>query len=170
MIPRKLIFSLATLAVVLALAACDTVTPNTPAPNNPPALSTPSPAPTLNPKVDTTIIIDTSGGLAGIHKSLVVSPSGQATYTTGNTTKTQNLSQAQYATLLQQAAVTDVFNLKDSYDNGNVADDTYYKITVTQGNQTKSVRVAQVGGKDLTPKRLQDLIDQLNAIQTTLDK
>jgi superfamily I DNA/RNA helicase len=60
--------------------------------------------------------------------------------------------------------------VKDEYDNHNVADDFYYTITVKQNGQAKTVKVADIGGKEITPSALRDLIDALNSLQDTVAK
>jgi hypothetical protein len=95
---------------------------------------------------------------------------GKAKYTSGTVSKDQAVPTAVYNTLLQQIRNADFFNLQESYDKGGVADDTFYSITVNDGSRARTVKVAQVGGKDVTPKPLQHLISQLTNIQTGMEK
>ena len=75
----------------------------------------------------------------------------EATFTSGVTSKKQNLDATTYSALLQQVDAADFFNLKDTYDKGGVADDIYYTVTVKEPRRSKTVKVAQVGGKALAP-------------------
>jgi hypothetical protein len=92
----------------------------------------------------------------------------QATYTSGSITRTQSLPITTYGPLLEQIDKADFFNLQDNYDNGYVADDFYFTITITQGSRSKTVRVAAAGGESLTPQGLKDLISKLTEIQKTM--
>ncbi|MEO8287626.1 MAG: protealysin inhibitor emfourin [Chloroflexota bacterium] len=155
MISRRIILGVVSIVALLLMAACDSGVQNTP---------------TSPPPAAATITLETSGGIAGIHKVLTIDPTGAATYSAGSTSKTGQIPPADHNQMLQQLTKADFFNLKDTYDNGNVADDFYYKITVKQTDKAKTVTVAEVGGKDLTPQALQDLITQLNSFQDTLVK
>jgi hypothetical protein len=151
LIPRKFLLGMVTLFVVLALAACGSSA--TPTPADPPP----------------SVTMETTGGVAGVHKTLEVTP-GKAKYTSGTTSKEQEVDTATYNTLVQGVNNADFFNLKDSYDNGGVADDIYYTITVKEGPQMKTVKVAQVGGKDVTPEPLQAVISQMTTIQAGIEE
>jgi hypothetical protein len=159
--------------MTLALAACGT-TPSTPdiaptfAPATPQIAPTATTAPTPAPPADTAITFEKTGGIAGIHDKLEINTQAQATYTSGSISRKQTLPITTYGALLQQIETADFFNLKDNYDNGNVADDFYYTITVTQGDRAKTVKVAAAGGEGLITPALQDLIAQLTSIQNTL--
>jgi len=161
LIPRKSLLGMVDLFVVLALAACDSSA--TPTPATPPFMQASS------------VTMETTGGVAGVHKILEVT-NGKAKYTSGTTSKEQVVDTATYNTLVQEVSNADFYNLKDSYDNGGVADDIYYTVTlkdtysVNEGPRFKTVKVAQAGGKDVTPKALGDLITQLNNIQAGLEK
>ena len=168
LITRRLLLGLAAITVTLALAACDGSTPGTPTPTTPPPSPTPPTMPTPNQQARPAITLDTTGGIDGRHTTLTISPTGEATFTEGSTTNKQSLTMTRYGLLLQQLETTDFFNLQDNYDTGTVSDDIYYQITVQEGDRTKKVTVAQIGGKDVTPQALQELITQLSAIQDTL--
>jgi hypothetical protein len=165
LISRKTIIGLIVLIMALGLAACDSS--STPGPSNgAPTQGVPSPPPQTNAPVVTFV---TTGGVGGTQKLLEISQ-GKAKYKSGTVTKSQAVDAKAYTTLMQQITAADFFNLKDSYDKGGVTDDVIYTITLQEGTRTKTVKVAQVGGKDLTPKSLQDVITQLNAIQSTIAK
>jgi len=153
----------------LALAACNSEPTATPTPISQPTPTNPA-AGTPRPQTPATITFDTSGGIAGIHKTLEITPQAEATYTSGVTIKKQNLDATTYSALLQQVDAADFFSLKDNYDKGGVADDIYYSVTVKEPRRSKTVKVAQVGGKALAPQGLRDLIAQLNTIQAPLEK
>ncbi len=143
--------------LLVALAACDstspTATPVTPA----------TPTTSLTP---TTFILDTTGTIAGIHQTLTIGESRTATFKDGSNPETKiTVPDQQYADLVTQVSKADFFNLQDSYDSGTVSDDIYYSLTVKQGSQSKTVKVAGVGGKDITPQALSDLITMLLNIQ-----
>jgi hypothetical protein len=117
------------------------------------------------------IAMETTGGVAGQDTHLGIGK-GTIKYNDGKNAanKNQPLSSDTYNAVVQQINAADFFNLKDAYDNGGVVDDVYYIITVQDDTRSKSVKVAQQGGKDITPKPLQDLITQLNNLQSTLAK
>lgn len=179
MTPRKLftpLLTLATFLLLLLLAACDSGPTPAPTQPTPQSVTTFPIPPTPKPQIATTITFDTTGGIAGVHKTLTISPQGEATYTTTSTittltaTKKTSLPITQYGTLLNQLDKADFFNLKDAYDNSNVADDFHYTITIKQGDRAKTIKAAQQGGKDLMPQPLKDFIAQLEAVQSQLEK
>jgi hypothetical protein len=168
--PRKFMLGMTAIFLLLTLAACDTSTNPTAAPNNSPGGSTSPVTQASTPAPQSTVItFETTGGVAGVHKLLEVGQ-GKAKYKSGATSKGQDVAQGTYNGLIQQIKTADFFNLKDSYDKGNVSDDTYYNITVKEPTRSKTVKVAQAGGKDITPKPLQDLITQLTNIQSGFEK
>jgi len=114
------------------------------------------------------ITFEKTGGIAGVHDTLQIDPQGEVTYTSGSINRKQTLPEITFEELVHQVEVADFFNLQENYDNGNVADDFYFTTTVKQGDRTKTVRVAGVGGEDVTPQALKDLVSQLVDIQNTL--
>ncbi|MGA7731618.1 MAG: hypothetical protein WCD37_10160 [Chloroflexia bacterium] len=151
---KRFVPLLIAIGLVLALAACDMGTPPTATPV----------APAITP---TTFMLETSGTIAGIRQTLTIAESRAASFKDGsNPEKTFTVDEKQYSALVTQVAKADFFNLQDSYDSGTVSDDKYYALTVTQGSQSKTVMVAEIGGKDITPQALRDLITLLVNIQT----
>jgi hypothetical protein len=123
------------------------------------------PTPTTSPDAPT-ISFETTGTIAGIRELLSIDPNGNTEFSTRQTPVTHNtITPQQYADLEAQIRKADFFNLKDNYDKGNVSDDRYYKITVQVGGNAKTVTVAEVGGEDITPQPLLDLIKMLVNIQ-----
>ncbi len=146
--------SLLDLIGTLQAAATEVAGSGTPAP--------PSPTPGAS---GAEITYDLSGGLAGIREVLHISPTGDASATrNGQLRGTRILSPAQLATLAAQFQAAQFFTLQDVYDNGMVSDDRYMTITVTSGGQSKTVRVAEIGGQGLTPPGLLTLIATLQQI------
>ncbi|HST05574.1 MAG TPA: DUF6438 domain-containing protein [Chloroflexia bacterium] len=175
--PLMLFIATAMIVAIMTLGACDSQQASTPSPTAAPTqtvVATASPAPTTMPTNPagggTTISFETTGTIAGIRELLSIDESGNTQYEDRNTpTKQGTITAQQYAALVAQVSKADFFNLEDRYDAGTVSDDTYYKITVQQDGKTKSVTVAGVGGEDLTPQSLQDLITMLKAIQDASD-
>ena len=129
--------------------------------------------PTALPDSNTVFTFLVSGGIAGMRIQLDIAPGGEATVSIPGSerpTITQKLPPDVYGALLDALRESNFFDLEEKYDNGNVADDIYYTITVRQGDRTKTVTVAQVGGKDLTPASLQTLIDRLTNIEQSINK
>jgi hypothetical protein len=153
---------------VLTLGACSSDS-GLPTPTTvPTAAPTQVPAPTTSPDAPT-ITFETTGTIAGIRELLTIDPSGNTQFSTRQTPVTSNkLTPQQYADLQAQLGKADFFNLKDTYDSGTVSDDRYYKITVQQAGKTKTVTVAEQGGKGLTPHPLLDLIILLTNIQNNV--
>jgi glucose/arabinose dehydrogenase len=177
-----LFIATAMLVAIMTLGACDSQQASTPSPTTAPTQTvvatasptsgqaTATPAPTTMPTTpaggSTTISFETTGTIAGIRELLSIDENGNTQYEDRNTTTKQGtITAQQYAALIAQISKADFFNLEDRYDAGTVSDDTYYKITVQQDGKTKSVTVAGVGGENLTPQPLQDLITMLKAIQ-----
>jgi hypothetical protein len=107
-----------------------------------------------------------NGGIAGFRRVLEIDPSGQASLTDrGQPVGTLQLSADRFAELQAKFTTAGFFNLKDSYDKGGVADDIYDTITFELGGRTKTVTVAEVGGKDITPQPLLDLISSLRQVE-----
>ena len=142
--------------VLMALAACDMG-------------AQPTATPVVPAVTPTTFILETSGTIAGIKQTLTIGESRNGSFKEGdgdNPEKVFTVSEQQYADLVGQVAKADFFNLADRYDSGTVSDDRYYTLTVKQGSQSKTVVVAEIGGKDLAPKELLDLITMLVNIQS----
>jgi hypothetical protein len=151
---KRFVSLLIATGLVLALAACDMGTLPTATP------VTPATTPTM-------FTLETTGTIAGIRQLLTIQESRAASFQDRNDPeKTFTVDEKQYADLVAQVATADFFNLQDSYDAGNVSDDKYYALTIKQGSQTKTVTVADIGGRDITPQALRDLITLLVNIQT----
>ncbi|MFL5732010.1 MAG: hypothetical protein ACJ78Q_02320 [Chloroflexia bacterium] len=117
------------------------------------------------------IVYDVSGGFAGMHDVLEISPSGEAKLSSKDKlVATRQLNQAQLDKLSQLLAAANFNGLKGKYDNGNVSDDIYQRIEVTptDGGQGKAVVVAAEGGKGITPPALTDLIGELQGIMASM--
>ncbi len=111
------------------------------------------------------ITYERSGGIAGIRETLHISPSGEVSATrNGQLLATRTLNAVQLEKLKQQFLTVPFFGLKDVYDNGTVADDRYMTVTYTTGGQSKTVKVAEIGGQGLTPPALIELIGTLQQI------
>lgn len=148
-----LVLGLIVLSTMLAGCGCcsPTATPITPA-NTP-----------------TTFILETSGTIAGIRQLLTISEGKSVVFKDNDSSeKTSTVSEQQYADMVAQVARADFFNLNGSYDSSTVADDRYYALTVTQGSKSKTINIAEIGGKDLTPAALSDLITMLVNVQKGL--
>jgi hypothetical protein len=151
---KRLILALVLLLIAVAVAACD---------------SGPSPTATpVTPAVTpTTFTLETTGTIAGIRQSLTIGEARNASFKNGdNPEKSLTVTEQQYADLVAQVEKADFFNLQDRYDSGTVSDDKYYALTIKQGTQSKTVTVAEIGGQDLAPQALRDLITTLVNIQT----
>jgi hypothetical protein len=169
MAPRRIIAGALLAAAMLALAACDTGPAVQPTPTTAPA----EPTPTTATAPKTTIVFETSGGIAGMMKRMEINPDRQATVTDQRMGKPGAASPVEvqrYDELLSLIDKSDFFNLQDEYNKGAVADDIQYVVTVTQGDRTKSVKVYEVGGRDVTPQPLLDLIDRLKVVQDIVEK
>jgi hypothetical protein len=180
MAPRRIIAGALLAVALLALSACGnglggqpTPTPTT-APVEPTPTTAPvEPTPTTAAPAETTIVFETSGGIAGVMKRMEINPKGEATLTDqrmGRPGVVTPIDVDRYGELLGLIDKSDFFNLKDEYNSGTVADDFIYTVTVTQDGRTKSVVVYDVGGRDLAPQPLLDLVDRLKAIQDQIEK
>jgi hypothetical protein len=169
MSPRRIIAGALLAAAMLALAACDTGPAVQPTPTTAPD----EPTPTTAAPVKTTIVFETSGGIAGMMKRMEINPDGQATLTdprSGRPGAGTPLNVPDYGQLLALVDKADFFNLKDEYNKGGVSDEIFYTVTITQGGRTKTVKVAEIGGQGITPQPLNDLIVRLKAIQELVEK
>lgn len=127
---------------------------------------TPTPiAPAGNP---TSIVFVTTGTIAGIKDTLRIETGRAAKFTGRTNSKSGTLPEDVYNDVVAQIKAADFFNLQEKYDTGTVSDDRYYTITVQQGTVTKTVMVAEIGGKDQTPQALLDLIEKLAKAQTSI--
>ena len=182
MITRKLTTFLALAALLLVLAACDSQasTPSTPGVVDN-GTATPgedipiSPSETATMPANATaapgmlLTFTKTGGFAGFNTTLTVQDTGEYTLSErGQQPKTGKLDDAKLSDLKQQLdAVRGLGDLKDKYDQGNVADDIYRTVTFAQDGTLKSVTVAEISGKDTTPAELQKLIATINSIVET---
>jgi hypothetical protein len=182
------------IALLALTAACDagpaatpTPVPPTPVPPTPspqPVVPpTPSPPPTSAPATATPpaaaptptpesrdlggpiLVYDKSGGIAGVHEVLEIFSDDTARYTPSRAPAVMvqlPLDTVEHLrTLVNEAHFPD---LAPEYDNHNVADDFYYTITYSENGQTRQVKVADAGGKGLTPQPLLDLIAELQRL------
>jgi hypothetical protein len=179
MAPRRIIAGALLTAAMLALAACGNGPAVQSTPTTPPVEPTPTTAPveatptTAATAPETTIVFETSGGIAGVMKRMEINPKGEATLTDqrmGRPGVVTPIDVARYGELLGLIDKSDFFNLQDEYNSGNVADDFIYTVTVTQDGRTKSVVVYDVAGRDLAPQALLDLVDRLKEIQDQIEK
>lgn len=182
MIAKKLITLISLAALLLVLAACDTrgAAPTTPGVAD---LGTPtpgddipiSPAETATIPANATstpgllLTFTKTGGFAGFNTTLTVQDTGEYTLAErGQAPKSGKLDDAKLNDLKQQLdAVRSLTDLKEEYDQGNVADDIYRTVMFDQDGKLKSVTVAEQGGMDITPEPLQQLITTINSIVET---
>jgi len=150
------------------LAGCNLISVQpaaTPTPVTPPTATT---APVSNPGAPF-VTFEVSGGIAGLQRAVTVQAGGAATLTErAQLVGTAQLPADRLAEIRAKLAAAQFFTLQDRYDQGGVADDIYYTITATEGGQTKSVTVAEVGGKAGTPQALIDLITNLRELEGTV--
>jgi hypothetical protein len=115
------------------------------------------------------VTFQVNGGIAGMQRAVTVLAGGAATLTErAQLSGTAQLPPARLAEIRAKLDAAQFFTLQDRYDQGGVADDIYYTITATQDGQTKSVTVAEVGGKTGTPQALIDLITNLRELESTV--
>jgi hypothetical protein len=164
----KVAFALLLLAL-MTLTACVNNSQPGPTPTTAPTNTLPpaaTPTGTAVAPAGGTITFETSGGIAGIQRRMVVAPDGTVTLSgRGTQTATLKLSQERVDGLLSELIAADFRNLEDRYGDGTVSDDIYYTISYEGGDVRKSVEVESVGGKDVTPQPLLDLIDELVALE-----
>jgi len=144
-----------------------TVTPTMPPPA--PTQAPVPPSPTAGPLVvGSPITFLESGGYVGIRRTLTLGPTGAALVTDdrGVPAATWQVPADQWAALQAQIAAINFATLAARYDQGNVADDIYWTVTVQQGGQTRSVFVAAAGGESITPAGLKDLIATLRRLSS----
>jgi hypothetical protein len=132
-----------------------------------PATATPAPRDLSGGPVE--IVYQRSGGFAGFNDRLEIGAQGDTRLSSrGLAVGTATLSADQLTHLAALVDQAQFFGLADRYDSGNVADDIYHTVTVTQNGQTKTVTVADVGGQGLTPRPLTDLLAALQQIAADL--
>jgi hypothetical protein len=164
----KRLWSLALVAGLALLAGCNLISVEpaaTPTPVTPPTATT---VPVSDPGAPF-VTFQVSGGIAGLQRAVAVQAGGAATLTErAQLSGTAQLPPARLAEIRAKLDAAQFFTLQDRYDQGGVADDIYYTITATQDGQTKSVTVAEVGGKAGTPPPLIDLITNLRELEGTV--
>ena len=135
-----------------------------PATATPPAAA-PTPTPESRDLNGPVLIYEKSGGIAGVHEVLEIYSNDTARWTPSRApavTVQLPLDTVEHLrTLVNEARFPD---LAPEYDNHNVADDFYYTITYSENGQTRQVKVADAGGKGLTPQPLLDLIAELQRL------
>ena len=115
-------------------------------------------------------MLETSGGIDGRSTALQISSTGEVRlYEKGEVKGTTQLDSAETAKLLDMFNTAGFYNFQDRYDQGNVADDIYYTITYLGDQGAKVVQVAEIGGKDVTPDKLQEIIDALREIEGRIE-
>jgi hypothetical protein len=148
----------AVLVFVLAmvLPACD----NTPQPTGP----TPT-AVGPGPGGGSTITYVVSGGIAGVRRELVITPDASATLTdTGSIFGPLPLPQNLRDALKARLDASNFSELQERYGNGSVSDDIVHTLTVSDGLGTKTVTVEELGGKEVTPQAVQELLALMDEI------
>ena len=144
--------------------------------NSPGLPSAPVPSqPTMTPAapLSATIVYEYSGGIAGFRKQLTIAAGGGVTLQDrGRVVGTMQLPKERLSSLVKQFEAVDFYNLKEKYEDEAhmVADDTYSTLTFTQGGRTKTVTVAMVGGSDLAPRGLMEVISELAQIVSEIEK
>lgn len=161
---RKIVLGVLLAQMVLLVAAC----------NNTPAAPTPVPTavqPTPSTPDSAEILVETSGSIAGIRRVLQITSQGQATLTDRDKPiGTLQLTPDRLQALLDKFTAADFFALKDRYDSGTVSDDIYSTVTFNQGTRSKTVIVAQIGGKSLTPQPLQEVLSELDKVEKEIEE
>ena len=165
---RRIAF-IATIIIMLVslLAACDAGVPAV----QPTATSTHTEA-SPPPATDTMIFYQYTGGIAGFRKEMVIGPNGKARLTDRNVEVGRiELGKNRHAQLIKRFEAVRFFDLQDRYEKSDmvVADDIYLTISLTQGERTKSVTIAQVSGQEITPQPLKDLIAELDKIVSEVE-
>ena len=162
MIRKTILMSIAIIALVPFLAACDATAPAV----QPTAIPTQT-QPPPSPPTDTRIFYQYTGGIAGFNKELVIGPNGNARLSNkdGHAGRL-NLGRARHAQLIKRFDDAHFFDLDERYEKNDriVPDDIYLTIIFSQGERTKTVTVAQIGGQEVTPQPLKELIAELDKI------
>lgn len=157
----KLIYLASLAAMLMILAACGISDSGT---LTPVASPTGPAGATVSPGV--LLTFSKTGGIDGINTTLTLQESGEYTLTErGQDARNGKVDDAQLNNIRQQLdAVRSLPNLEDEYDNSNVADDFYDSVTFTLNGSLKTVTVAEIGGQDLTPVPVQQLVNTLAGI------
>lgn len=178
MIAKKLATIVSLAALSLALAACDSqpAAPTTPGVSDSgtptPGEDIPiSPSDTATVPANATaapgslLTYQMTGGFAGFNTTLAVQESGEYTLTErGEQPRSGKLEDAKLNEIKQQLdAVRGLADLKEEYDEGNIADDIYRTVIFDQNGTLKTVTVAEQGSQDITPAPLQQLIGTINS-------
>lgn len=173
MLIKRLYLVVIVVGMMLVMAACDMGTAAQPtavvgAPTavlNVPTTTGSTPNQEATMTAGTLVVFRTRGGIAGMDKVLTISDTGETTLTDrGKPVSAGKLDDKQLSDLKAQVEAASKLTLKDRYDNGNVADDIYRKITFTQNGSTKSVTVAEVGSGADVPAELQTLVATLKSL------
>ena len=143
---------LTSLVLAFMLGAC--------APATPPALvATQGPAASQ----EISITYHRSGGFAGTDDTWTISADGTVTHQGQTPGTPQQLSAAQMAELTAAIRAANFMSLEDSYVPQDSCCDRYlYEITVTIGEQSKTVRT--IDASPTAPAELTQLVDTLNQL------
>lgn len=154
------------LAALLLLAACNS--------SDMPTLPVPDPTPTNTASpLASTIGYQYAGGIAGFQKEMTIAPGGFTTLLDrGKAVGTLRLPPDRTANLLRLFEEADFYNLEEHYENKDriVADDTYTTLSLTQGDRAKEVTVAMVGGAEMAPRPLLDLISEVAKVRYEIEQ
>ncbi len=161
MTSKNLIRAATLLALAFLLAACDTSTIATPTVG-----TVINDTPTMEALPGGALVrMRTSGGIAGLDAVLTVDETGQTSLVQRDKPAgASTLTEAQLNDLKAQLNAVRALDLQEKYDRGGVADDIYNTIQFSKDGNIKSVTVAEVGGKRITPPALQALISTLTQI------
>jgi hypothetical protein len=119
---------------------------------------------------DAKITYEVTGGIAGIKRTLLVGPAGQARLIEGSSNSGPvRLTAERLAQLKSKLDAAGFFNLQDHYGTGTVSDDFILTLSLTQDILTKTVTVEQIGGQGVTPQPLLDLISDLETLRTEIE-
>ncbi len=165
---RKIVFIVISIITLLTLlAACDAGAPAV----QPTATSTQTEA-SPPPATNTMISYQYTGGIAGFRKELVIGPNGKARLNDrGVEVGRIELGKDRHAQLIKRFEDIRFFDLQERFEKSDVvvSDDIYVTISLTQGERTKSVTVAQIAGQEVTPQPLKDLIAELDKIVSEVE-
>jgi len=166
-ISKAIFISTGIITLVTLLAACDATAPAV----QPTAIPTQTPNPPP-PASDTRIFYQYTGGIAGFNKELVIGPNGNARLSNkdGHVGRL-NLGRARHAQLIKLFDDARFFDLQERYEKNDriVSDDIYLTIIFSQDNRNKTVTIAQIGGQEVTPQPLKDLIAELDKIVSEVE-
>lgn len=180
---RQVGFTAFLAGMLLLLAGC-AVIPTTPDPVATSQLATPVPQParTISPQAtpeassweppvppshtpgprQPVITFQVSGGITGRATVFHFWDTGEIDKNDGQ--PSVRVASGDYYHLMSLITAADFFNLKDKYDSGNVSDDIYDTITVNRNGHTRTVSVAELGGRNLAPLSLLDLIADIRRL------